>query len=231
MNNYVFNRQRLKEVAKININVRASILVVFLVFVLPSWFGSLTTTKSVWIDGFMYEQEITSPISTLFTTAVPLVLGYWATSYFMIAYIHAGEEVNSLDVLKKLDLNKFVMYIAKIVVADVFTVLWAFLFLVPGIVKHYSYAMVPYIAVDEPDLGILETITKSRTMMDGYKADTFVLDLSFIGWNIVNVFTFGLLNFWLAPYKQLTYANLFFDLLSQQSSYTGQNNSFYSTDY
>ena len=33
--------------------------------------------------------------------------------------------------------------------------------------------------------------------------DLFVLDLSFIGWEIVSNFTYGLLNIWLMPYKTL----------------------------
>ena len=62
-------------------------------------------------------------------------------------------------------------------------------------------------------------ITQSRQLMNGHKIDRFVIDLSFIGWFILSIFTLGLLNIWLVPYYSLTVTN-FYDSLIQQS--TGQ---------
>lgn len=63
--------------------------------------------------------------------------------------------------------------------------LWSLLFVIPGIVKSYSYAMTNYIMLDNPEMGINEAITESRRMMNGYKWKLFVLDLSFIGWRLL----------------------------------------------
>lgn len=93
---------------------------------------------------------------------------------------------------------------------DLFLGLWSLLFIIPGIVKAYSYRMVPYILADDPTITGTEAITRSRQMMNGHKWDTFVLDLSFLGWDLLSVFSFGLVGiFYLLPYKNCTDAELY----------------------
>lgn len=93
---------------------------------------------------------------------------------------------------------------------DVFLVLWTMLFLVPGIVKIYSYRMTPYILADHPELSATEAITRSRVMMNGHKWQTFLLDLSFLGWYLLSIPTAGLLAvFYVNPYRENTYAALY----------------------
>lgn len=219
MQRYVFDRQRLKAVAKANVNVKAAFLVVLIVFVLPGWVGSFGVSSNVLIDGILYETNTVSTSQTLFTTVLPLVLGYWATSYFIYAYVNLGETVNSLDVFKETKFEAYVQYIAKVVVSHVFIFLWSLLFVIPGVMKAYSYTLVPYLAVDRPELGILETLKESERLMRGYKADTFVLDLSFIGWEILNSFTLGILGFWLVPYKELAKTGLYFNIINTNTDY------------
>ncbi len=96
---------------------------------------------------------------------------------------------------------------------DIFNVLWCCLFIIPGLVKLYSYRMVPYIIKDEPELSATQTIKKSREMMNGHKWAAFVLDLSFIGWFLLSVCTFDLVGiFWFSPYKNSTNAALYLEL-------------------
>lgn len=96
---------------------------------------------------------------------------------------------------------------------DLYLVLWTLLFIIPGLVKSYSYRMVPYIVRDEPDLSATEAITLSRQMMDGNKWRAFLFDLSFIGWAILGAITFNLVNiFWTNPYKQNANAALYHEL-------------------
>ena len=93
---------------------------------------------------------------------------------------------------------------------DLFVCLWSLLFIVPGIIKLYSYRMVPYILADDPSISGMDAITLSRQMMDGHKWNTFVLDLSFIGWDLLSVLTAGLLGlFYVNPYKYATGAELY----------------------
>lgn len=93
---------------------------------------------------------------------------------------------------------------------DLFTFLWALLFIIPGIVKSYSYAMVPYILAENPDLSGTEAIRISQQMMKGHKWRAFVLDLSFIGWYVLAVLTAGIAEvLWVAPYVGATDAELY----------------------
>ena len=76
--------------------------------------------------------------------------------------------------------------------------------------------MVPYIIAEHPEMGANEAITLSRRMMDGHKMDAFVLDLSFIGWYLLSIFTCGiLLVFYVQPYKACTDAEIY-SLLKQK---------------
>ena len=91
-----------------------------------------------------------------------------------------------------------------------FTGLWSLLFVIPGIVKSYSYAMTMYIMQDHPELSGNDAITKSRQMMNGHKFDLFILDLSFIGWYLLGALTFGILIiFYVEPYRQVTRTNFY----------------------
>ncbi len=81
-----------------------------------------------------------------------------------------------------------------------FTFLWSLLFVIPGIVKALSYSQAMRIAVENPGIGAREAIKKSQEMMNGHKMDLFILGLSFVGWIILGMFTFGILYIWLIPY-------------------------------
>lgn len=96
---------------------------------------------------------------------------------------------------------------------DLFIFLWTLLLIIPGIVKSYSYRMVPYILAEHPEMPPKEIIARSCKMMDGHKWHSFVLDLSFIGWYLLSIFTLGILNlFWTEPYKRSTEAALYLKL-------------------
>ena len=100
---------------------------------------------------------------------------------------------------------------------DLFNCLWLILFIVPGIVKMYSYKMVPYIIKDNPELSATEVITRSREMMNGNKWKAFLLDLSFIGWFLLSIITLGIAAFfWVGPYVNSTEAALYLELKDKQ---------------
>ena len=90
-----------------------------------------------------------------------------------------------------------------------FIALWSMLLWIPGIVKSYSYAMAMYIQAENPEMGSLEAITRSKQMMQGHKMELFVLDLSFIGWYLLCGLTFGIAAIWVIPYISATKANFY----------------------
>ena len=80
---------------------------------------------------------------------------------------------------------------------DLFTALWSLLLVVPGIVKHYEYLMVPYIIAENPAMDYKEAFQISKQMMDGEKMEAFIMDLSFLGWYLLSAVTCGLLQFFM----------------------------------
>ena len=73
--------------------------------------------------------------------------------------------------------------------------------------------MIPYILAENPKVNRKEAFKLSKEMMRGNKWKTFVLDLSFILWNMLSVLTFGLLNIlYVNPYKSMTFAELYKEL-------------------
>ena len=65
--------------------------------------------------------------------------------------------------------------------------LWTLLFIIPGIIKTYSYAMTPYILAEHPEMTANQAITESRRIMSGNKWRLFCLRFSFIGWALLCV--------------------------------------------
>lgn len=94
----------------------------------------------------------------------------------------------------------------------VYTLLWTLLFFILGVIKSYSYAMVPYILRDDSNKTGNAAIDLSREMMDGYKLDLFFLHLSFVGWFLLSILTFGLGLLWLVPYICATQAEFYEDV-------------------
>ena len=93
---------------------------------------------------------------------------------------------------------------------DLFTTLWSLLLVVPGIVKHYEYLMVPYIIAENPAMDYKEALQISKQMMDGEKMEAFIMDLSFIGWYLLSAVTCGLLAiFYVNPYVQASFAEMY----------------------
>jgi len=99
---------------------------------------------------------------------------------------------------------------------DLFIALWSILLIVPGIMKAYSYRMVPFIIKDRPELSTMEVLAESSRMMQGNRWNTFMLDLSFIGWFLLGAVTMNLGNiFWAQPYHASTNAALYQELCRQ----------------
>lgn len=103
-----------------------------------------------------------------------------------------------------------------------FTFLWSLLFVIPGIVKSISYSMSMYILAENKEKPALECINESKSMTYGYKMDLFVLSLSFIGWILLGVITFGIALIWVVPYMNATFANVYLCLKEKRDSFSNQ---------
>ena len=96
-----------------------------------------------------------------------------------------------------------------------FTMLWSLLLYIPGIIKGLSYSMSMYILAENPDMPALEAIDRSKKMMDGHQMELFVLMLSFIGWYLLCMVTFGIAAIYVVPYMSATLANFYNNIKGQ----------------
>lgn len=96
-----------------------------------------------------------------------------------------------------------------------FTMLWSLLFVIPGIIKAYSYSMAFYILAENPEMTAREALNESKEITKGHKLDLFVLELSFILWGLLATVTFGIAYVYVLPYMQLTYVNFYHNIKRQ----------------
>ena len=97
----------------------------------------------------------------------------------------------------------------------IYVLLWLFLFIIPGFVKSYSYAMTEFILKDNPEISGEEAICRSMKMMQGHKMQLFLLDLSMIGWLILSFLTLGIGFLFLVPYNYSAHAHFYEDLKAE----------------
>ena len=120
------------------------------------------------------------------------------------------------------------LFIGKIllitIVTSILTMLWSLLFIFPGIVAYYRYRQSFYVLFDDPEKGALQCIRESKQLMQGRKLDLFLLDLSFLGWWVLDSFIVFLLplpfslpivSVYLKPYSGLARAAFYNQLISQ----------------
>ena len=134
----------------------------------------------------------------------PLTIG---TNYFFIK--NAKDERDELSVTTPFS-QAFQNYPRKLggsLWMGLFVFLWSLLLVIPGVIKAFSYCMTPYILADCPKVKARDALKISMDMMEGHKWEAFVLLLSFIGWIILSLLTFGLVAvFYTTPYMRSTMA-------------------------
>ena len=101
-----------------------------------------------------------------------------------------------------------------LLVKEFYFTLWS-LTVIGGVIKYYSYFLVPYIAAENPNLSANEVITMSRKLMKGHKWECFKLEISFIGWKLLGAISFGIVEvLWVSPYEEATIAEYYSALRS-----------------
>lgn len=133
-------------------------------------------------------------------------LGY--CKFLLKQHDNANPEFN--DVFSEFD--RFGDGFAQYFLRELYTFLWGLLLIIPGIVKSLSYAMTPYIMAENPGMKASDAIALSQQMMDGHKADLFMLKLTFIGWDILAGLTLNIGYLWLNPYQNAAEAAFYREL-------------------
>jgi len=134
---------------------------------------------------------------------LPLAIG-WTWLAMSVA---RKEQAKIVDLFEPYKI--FLKAVGLSIVQSIFLGLWFLLLIIPGIIKSFSYLLTFYILRDEPSIGILDAITRSRQMMDGHKMEAFMLVLSFIGWFLLGLITIGIAFLWVGPYFSVTLAKFY----------------------
>lgn len=144
----------------------------------------------------------------------PLLFGLY--SYYLKIQ---RKESASLDNLTS-GINHFLKTFLLFNLTWIFIFLWSLLLIIPGIIAALRYSMAYFILVDNPETDAMEAINQSKEMMEGQKLRLFWLSLSFFGWIILSLLTFGLGFLVLTPYMITTFAN-FYEELKENKKYQG----------
>ncbi len=103
-----------------------------------------------------------------------------------------------------------------ILLQTLYVALWLMLFIIPGIIKGLSYSQTNFVLADNPNLKYDAAITRSSQLMQGHKMEYFLFILSFIGWYLLAMLTFGIGFLWLVPYIGTAKAAFYHELLEEE---------------
>lgn len=202
------NRKLLKENAKKSFkeNYWKSVAVALIFMVTACITPSINLSESTPVHNVITISLAIGSLSLALRILVLRPLRASCQNFFLVN----SDQKADFDTLKSAFQKNYPNVFITLLLTDVFTALWTCLFIVPGIVKAYSYRMVPYILAENPDMDTMEVIKKSCEMMDGHKFEAFKLDLSFIGWHTLSVLTLGMVGiFWTDPYTCQTNAEFY----------------------
>jgi len=101
---------------------------------------------------------------------------------------------------------------------SLYTFLWSLLLIVPGIIAALGYSMTFFIMSENPRIGAQDALTASKNMMMGHKGELFGLFISFIGWWLLCLVTFGIALIYVLPYFDCALTVFYQNLKQNQGS-------------
>ena len=205
------NRKEIKELAKSKIQnnkwniIWPMLVITFVLSALSQFFGGTVNFNFNDISSFA---EFNLSSKTYGASAILSVLsGIVVAGYlkYVLNFVRTGKfDTNEIiETIKK----KWVNILVAIILTYVIITLCCCLLVIPGIIMALAYTFVILLVVDT-DVNGNDALKKSREMMNGYKWNYFVFQLSFLGWILLIPFTLGLILIWLYPY--MTVANVIY---------------------
>ena len=180
-------------------------LVIQTILQIPGYIGSLLEVLSP--ENVLASLSFSNISNILSLLALPLS---WGLTVSLLRN-HREESVDLENLFDGFRGGRYTRVFCALFLVNLFTFLWALLLIIPGIMKAFSYALTPYILLDEPELTARQAITRSCEIMQGRRWKLFCLYLSFIGWGILCLLTFGIGFLWLVPYMNASVAAFYED--------------------
>ncbi|HEY8419867.1 MAG TPA: DUF975 family protein [Clostridia bacterium] len=153
--------------------------------------------------------------------------GFFVLGPFMVGsllfYLRAirGEKAEFSAFFEPILKNDLIRTIILYILKYLFILLWSLLFIIPGIIKNYSYSMAEFIAIDNLSMSAEDCIKESSKMMKGHKFKLFLLDLSFLGWYLLGVLALFIGVVFVKAYHNLARAAFYEDLKAKAINANG----------
>lgn len=177
--------------------------------------GSILVTLIAAVNSMVGSAGIT--VFLFIVLSLLLALGAWVFLFNMYTVVSRRIFLEGC-VYEKLTIQRFAFLLRvkrwtkvslTMALASMYQMLWA-LTIVGGIIKRYSYFLVPYIAAENPDISPKKAVNLSRKMMHGHKWECFVFELTYWGWDMLGSLTFGLTSiFYSNPYKTAAFSEFY----------------------
>ena len=193
-------------------NWKSAILAGLIAWVLGGLIVSVAVSGTITVDGERYSLPSIQnwllsalKISSL-VTIVNLILGgvirQGYATFLLKQYDGAQREIRDLFS----QFHRFGDGFCLRLLEGVFIFLWTLLLIIPGIIAAFRYAMAPFLMAENEEMTASEALSASSELMDGHKWELFCLNFSFIGWELLSGFTFGIGALFLIPYMNAAYA-------------------------
>ena len=142
-------------------------------------------------------------------------------NYYIVRFVN-NRQVHSSDIFRYLD-NMWDFFWTGLL-RNITVIFSSIFFIIPGVIAHYQYSLVPLILADENYTVRGRACLKlSKEMLRGHVLECFLLDLSFIVLHILAIFTLGLLEIYVLPFQMTAKYKFLYEIKKQ---YTGRDESF-----
>lgn len=164
---------------------------------------------------FYYEHKVSAGVLSLFSgiilvliyVFIKLVLEIGKNRYFLESRRYKGTRIEKI--LFPYRTRKTLHLSGIIFLRNLYLALWN-ITIIGWFIKKYQYLMIPYVLAENPKISRKEAFSLSKEMMYGLKWQTFKLDITLIGWEILAIFTLGFSNIlYTNAYKEFIYAELY----------------------
>jgi len=141
-------------------------------------------------------------------------------TFILSAYVQIGLALFCLEIYNGKEIDFGIIFsrfngIKPIVFMGVYVIiilLGLVLLIIPGIILGLMYSQVFYILAENPQVGLIEAFNKSERMMKKNKGQLFSLNLEFLFYIILGVFTFFIWWIWLLPRYSVAIAGFYEEL-------------------
>ncbi|MEG1848834.1 MAG: DUF975 family protein [Lachnospiraceae bacterium] len=178
-------------------------------FVLPFIMGMIMTAAGIGASITDPENaELSSvllalPITALFSLIIGVLTSILMVGFFTYTLKTIRHQQAGIGTLFSY-FSHFVKIFGLTFMISLFTTLWSLLFIIPGYIAMLRYSQAFMIFIDDPDKGIMQCINESKAMMSGHLWEYFVLQISFILWELLSMVTCGIAMLYVQPYIYLT---------------------------